>query len=61
MPGFKLSRSALQEALSPGCSGFADWVLKMEGELVPSGYVKIAIENDHRNSGLSQLENGDFL
>jgi hypothetical protein len=28
--------------------------------MVPSGYVKIAIENGHRNSGFSQLENGDF-
>jgi len=27
---------------------------------IPSGYVKVAIENDHRNSGFSQLENGDF-
>ena len=27
---------------------------------IPSGDVKIAIENDHRNSGFSQLENGDF-
>ena len=25
---------------------------------LPSGYVKIAIENGHRNSGFSQLENG---
>jgi len=25
---------------------------------LPSGYVKIAIENDHRNRGFSQLENG---
>ena len=25
---------------------------------LPSGYVKIAIENDHRNSGFTQLENG---
>ena len=27
---------------------------------LPSGYVKIAIENGHRNSGFSQLQNGDF-
>jgi hypothetical protein len=27
---------------------------------LPSGYVKIAIENGHRNSGFTQLENGDF-
>ena len=26
---------------------------------LPSGYVKIAIENGHRNSGFS-IENGDF-
>ena len=24
-------------------------------QLIPSGYVKIAIENDHRNSGFNQL------
>jgi hypothetical protein len=27
---------------------------------LPSGYVQIAIENGHRNSGFSHLENGDF-
>ena len=47
MPGFKLSRSALQEALSPGCSGFADWVLKMEENWYPLVICYIAIENDH--------------
>jgi len=26
-------------------------------EWLPSGYVKIAIENGHRNSGFTQLEN----
>ena len=26
--------------------------------ILPSGYVKIAIENDHRNSGFSQRQNG---
>jgi len=28
--------------------------------VIPSGYVKIAIENGHRNSEFSQLQNGDF-
>ena len=27
---------------------------------IPPGYVKIAIENGHRNSGFTQLQNGDF-
>ena len=26
--------------------------------IVPSGYVKIAIENDHRNSGFSHINHG---
>ena len=38
MPGFKLSRPALQDALSPGCSEIAsDWVGFNGGELVPGG------------------------
>ena len=28
---------------------------------IPSGYVKIAIENGHRNSGFTHYSYGDFL
>ena len=27
---------------------------------IPSGYVNVAIEHGHRNSGFTQLQNGDF-
>ena len=34
--------------------------ISMDCIIVPSGYVKIAIENDHRNSEFSHTKNCDF-
>ena len=37
-----------------------DFLVYLWKMVIPSGYVKIAIENGHRNSEFSQLQNGDF-
>ena len=45
--------------LSPPIDGCENGISAIHGNLnIPSGNVKIAIENGHRNSGFSQLQNG---
>ena len=46
-PGGQVQRAAHVLRQQDGASG------GKLGELLPSGYVKIAIENGHRNSGFS--------